>query len=78
MQPAYFSKFTFRIRTRDGLSVEGLTMSGRDRSEAERKLRQIYHHCEIVECSESQGQASGVMGGAGSINYEDVLGLISR
>lgn len=53
-------------------------MSGRDRSEAERKLRQIYHHCEIVECSESQGQASGVMGGAGSINYEDVLGLISR
>lgn len=53
-------------------------MSGRDRHDAERKLRQIYRHCEVIECVESQGQANGIMGGSGAANYEDVLGLISR
>ena len=78
MQPSYFTKFAFRIRTRDGLLVDNLLISGRDLPDAERKLRQIYHNCEILECAECIGQASGIMGGAGAANYEDVLGLISR
>ena len=42
-------KFAFRIQTRGGSSVENLVIQGRDQAEAERKLRQIYHHCTIVE-----------------------------
>lgn len=78
MQPSYFTKFAFRIRTRDGLFVDSLMISGKDVSDAERKLRQIYHNCEILECAECIGQTGGAMGGAGAANYEDVLGLISR
>lgn len=29
--------------------VERLTIHGRDEADAERKLRQIYRHCEILE-----------------------------
>ena len=42
-------KFGFRIRTRRGLLVERLMIHGRDEADAEKKLRQIYQHCEILE-----------------------------
>lgn len=42
-------KYGFRIRTRFGLLVENLVIHGRDEADAERKLRQIYRNCSIVE-----------------------------
>ncbi|MGB5079666.1 MAG: hypothetical protein WBO23_02855 [Burkholderiales bacterium] len=45
------TQFGFRIRTRQGLIVEHLKIHGRDEADAERKLRQIYLHCEILERS---------------------------
>jgi hypothetical protein len=42
-------KYGFRIRTRQGFMVEHLAIHGRDEADAERKLRQIYQHCEILE-----------------------------
>ena len=42
-------KFGFRIQTRGGSTVENLVIQGRDREEAERKLRQVYHHCRVLE-----------------------------
>jgi hypothetical protein len=42
-------KYGFRIRTRQGFMIERLTIHGRDEADAERKLRQIYQHCEILE-----------------------------
>ena len=45
-------KYAFKIRTRGGMLVENLQMHARDRAEAERKINQIYHQCEIVECQE--------------------------
>jgi hypothetical protein len=42
-------KFGFRIQTRGGSTVENLVIQGRDREEAEKKLRQVYHHCTILE-----------------------------
>jgi hypothetical protein len=44
-------KFNFSIRTRDGLPIARLTISGRDQEEAERKLKQMYRHCEIINCT---------------------------
>ncbi len=42
------TKFRFRIRTRLGLEVAKLMIHGRDEADAERKLRQMYRHCEII------------------------------
>lgn len=42
-------KFGFKIQTRGGSVVENLVIQGRDRVEAERKLRQVYHHCTILD-----------------------------
>lgn len=42
-------KYGFKIQTRGGSTVENLVIQGRDRDEAERKLRQVYHHCTILE-----------------------------
>lgn len=42
------TKFGFRIRTRQGLEVGKLMIHGRDEADAERKLRQMYQHCEII------------------------------
>jgi hypothetical protein len=51
-------KFLFSIRTRDGLPIARLMISGRDQAEAERKLKQMYHHCEIVSCESGHQSAS--------------------
>ena len=45
-------KFGFKIKTRGGMVVDNLQIAARDRAEAERKVGQIYHRCEIIECIE--------------------------
>ena len=45
-------KFGFKIKTRGGMVVDNLQIAARDRAEAERKVGQIYHRCEIIECLE--------------------------
>lgn len=49
MQAPAVVKYGFRIRTRIGLVVDNLRIPGRDAQDAERKLRQIYRDCEILE-----------------------------
>ena len=44
-------KFCFSIRTRDGLPISRLMILGSNQEEAERKLKQMYHFCEIVSCT---------------------------
>lgn len=43
-------KFGFRIQTRAGMTVDNLIIHGIDREQAEAKLKQMYHHCTILEC----------------------------
>lgn len=73
MHTAMNAKFGFRIRTRNGAVVDNLTISGRDEPEAERKLRQIYLGCEILETRRLLIQAPR----NGPLTYEDVVDLIS-
>jgi len=77
------TKFAFRIRTRHGLVVEHLMIHGRDEADAERKLRQMYLHCEILERSVLQPAmlqpaASPAGQESGSVSFEEVASLISR
>jgi len=67
------TKYGFRIRTRSGAVVDNLLIFGRDEPEAERKLRQMYLGCEILE---KRSVAAGSTR-TGPINYEDVVDLIS-
>ena len=66
-------KFGFRIRTRSGAVVDNLLIFGRDGSDAERKLRQIYQGCEILEARRME--ASGGRGAA--LSYVEIVDLIT-
>ena len=45
------TRYGFRICTRGGLIVDNLLIHGRDEGDAERKLRQMYQHCRILQCT---------------------------
>lgn len=45
-------KFGFKIKTRGGMLVDSLMVAANNRPEAERKVLQIYHRCEILDCRE--------------------------
>lgn len=51
MASSAITKYGFRIRTRSGLIVDNLLIHGRDEVDAERKLRQMYQYCEILQCT---------------------------
>lgn len=67
-------KFDFSLTTRDGQKVEGIQLYGRDMADAERKLRQMYMHCEITQCRTVETSSRA----AQTSDIEDVLSLISK
>lgn len=73
MQLSPTAKYGFRIRTRSGAVVDNLLIFGRDEPDAERKLRQIYLGCEILEARRLLIQAQRT----GPVSFEDVVDLIS-
>lgn len=66
-------KYDFSIQTRDGQKIESIVIAAKDQEDAERKLRQMYRHCQVTRCNikgdARQGQATSV---------EEILSLISR
>jgi len=72
LEPA-MNKYGFKIRTRGGSVVENLQVQARDRVEAEEKIRQIYHHCEILECQE----VTPTLRKEG-LELDDVIALINK
>ena len=68
-------RFNFSVLTRDGQKVENILIAGNDQADAERKLRQMYIHCEVTHCEvrqESQRQAGQMA------SVEDIISLISK
>lgn len=68
-------KFEFSVLTRDGQKVDSILIAGRDQEDAERKLRQMYHHCQVTLCEvrpDSQRQSLQ------AASVEEILSLISR
>lgn len=72
MRAPQVTKFGFRIRTKPGMVVDNLMIHGVDEAAAERKLRQMYHDCEVLECVRHDTSARVVI-----VNFEDVAGLIA-
>ena len=73
LAPNELIKFAIRLRTRGGLPVDNLVIHARDRGEAERRINQMYLHCEIVECREMQSPVREE-----DMNFENIITLISR
>jgi hypothetical protein len=67
-------KFDFSLKTRDGQKVESILIAGRDRPDAERKLRQMYRNCEVTRCEMKKTDEKPPQG----VFVEDVLTLIAR
>lgn len=65
-------KYGFRIRTRHGLVVEHLVIHGRDEADAERKLRQMYQHCQVLDCMIVAAKKPE------HLSFEDVVSLLTK
>jgi hypothetical protein len=73
MQISSIAKYGFRIRTRNGAVVDNLLIYGKNEPDAERKLRQIYLGCEIIEVKRLVPQPQR----SNPVSYEDVVDLIT-
>ncbi len=67
-------KFDFSVKTRDGQKIESVLIQGKDLPDAERKLRQMYHHCEVINCKTIDLDKALSQ----SVDIEDVLSLITK
>ena len=68
-------KFEFSILTRDGQKVDSILIAGKDQEDAERKLRQMYHHCQVTLCEVRQDNQRLSLQAA---SVEEILSLISK
>jgi len=65
-------RFGFNIKTRSGQRVDNICIMAASRQDAERRLRQMYHHCEITACNSEAVRRSD------PLDLEGVIGLISN
>jgi hypothetical protein len=66
------TRYGFSIKTRYGQRVENIHIMAGSQGDAERRLRQMYHQCEILECREQ-----AVPRRFDTLDVEGVIGLIS-
>ncbi len=65
-------RYGFSIKTRHGQRVEHIQIMAHSAEDAERRLRQMYHHCTIVERREAN-----VVQRVEALDVENIIGLIS-
>jgi hypothetical protein len=65
-------RFGFNIKTKQGQRVENILIMAASLDDAERRLRQMYHYCEIIDCREQS-----VPRRLDTLDIEGVIGLIS-
>ncbi len=68
-------KFNFSIRTRDGQHIVSVVIGASDQAEAERKLRQMYHHCEVLTC---EMRGADEIRSQHTVSMEEIITLISK
>ena len=65
-------RFGFQIRTKTGQRIDNISIVAATQDDAERRLRQMYHHCEIIDCREQ-----AIPRRLDTLDVEGVIGLIS-
>jgi len=66
-------RFAFSLKTRSGQRVDNITIMAGSQADAERRLRQMYQQCEILQCT-----TQAVPRRVDTLDVEDVIGLISN
>ena len=67
------NKYEFNIRTRNGQRVDKITIQALDRLTAEERLRQMYQHCEIIDCGEGPAVTRQE-----NLDVEGIINLITK
>jgi hypothetical protein len=65
-------RYGFNLKTRSGQRVDNIVIMAATQSDAERRLRQMYWQCEILEC-----RAQVPPRRVDSLDVEDVIEMIS-
>ena len=65
-------RYGFNIKTRHGQRVETIMIMAASQNDAERRLRQMYLQCEIIECV-----TQSVPRRVDTLDVEGIIGLIS-
>jgi hypothetical protein len=65
-------RYGFNLKTLSGQRVENIVIRAATQADAERRLRQRYWQCEIIEC-----RAQVPPRRTDSLDVEDVIGMIS-
>jgi hypothetical protein len=65
-------RYGFQIRTKTGQRVDNISIMAATQDDAERRLRQMYMNCEVIECREQS-----VPRRVDTLDVEGVIGLIS-
>ncbi len=66
------NRYGFNIKTRSGQRVDNICIMAASRQDAERRLRQMYHHCVIITCNSEAVRRSE------TLDLEGVIGIISN
>lgn len=66
------TRYGFSIKTRYGQRVENIHIMAGSQGDAERRLRQMYQQCQIIECREQ-----AVPRRVDTLDVEGVIGMIS-
>jgi hypothetical protein len=72
LQGGLMTRFGFNIRTRSGQRVDNICIMAANREDAERRLRQMYHHCQVISCNTESVRRSDPM------DIEGVISIISN
>lgn len=67
------TKFEFSIRTRNGQRVDKITIQAEGRAAAEKRLLQMYLHCEVLECVERTPEIRQE-----NLDVEGIINLITK
>jgi hypothetical protein len=65
-------RFGFSLKTRSGQRVENIMIMAPTQADAERRLRQMYLQCEILQCN-----AQAVPRRFDTLDVEEVISMIS-
>ena len=69
------NRYAFNVRTRSGQRVDNIVIMASAQPDAERRLRQMYVHCTVLECRE---QSVAQRRAADTLDMESVIGLIAQ
>jgi len=69
------NRYGFNVRTRSGQRVDNIVIMAASQADAERRLLQMYVHCEILDC---RTQPVAPRRATETLDIEAVIGMIAQ